>query len=129
MTFLLNPPLLCQYLSFRNDFFNRFLNRLCQYLSFVNTYFNRFSPVEKAGVAPHCLSRDSLASIPQYSHSIGIYWTLSSEEVNYTFCIIYASQMLWALSNCRTKNGIVQLWVFHQKYLYCNWMTIQVKTG
>ena len=37
-----------------------FLNWLCQYLSFLNIFFNRFCPVEKCGVTPHCLCRDSL---------------------------------------------------------------------
>ena len=38
-----------------------FLNSFCQYLSFRNIFFNRFCPVEKRGVTPHCLYHDSLA--------------------------------------------------------------------
>ena len=40
-----------------------FLNWLYQYLSFLNIFFNRFSPVEKCGVTPHGLYRDSLTLI------------------------------------------------------------------
>ena len=37
-----------------------FINSFCQCLSFRNIFFNRFCPVEKCGVTPHCLYRDSL---------------------------------------------------------------------
>ena len=37
-----------------------FLDSLYKYLSFLNVFFNRFYPVEKCGVTPHCLYRDSL---------------------------------------------------------------------
>ena len=41
----------------------RFLNWLCQCLSSLNIIFSRFCPVEKCGVAPHCLYGDSLTLI------------------------------------------------------------------
>ena len=41
------------------------LNRLCEYLPFLNIFFNRFCSVEKRGVAPHCLYRNSLTLICQ----------------------------------------------------------------
>ena len=37
-----------------------FLNWLCQYLSFLDIFFNRFYLVERCGVTPHLLYRDSL---------------------------------------------------------------------
>ena len=40
-----------------------FLNSLFQYLSFLNIFFNTFSPMEKRGVSPRYLCRDSLALI------------------------------------------------------------------
>ena len=36
------------------------LTFLNQYLSFLNILFNRFYPMEKCGIIPHCLHRDSL---------------------------------------------------------------------
>ena len=47
---------LCQYLPSLNIFFNS----SCHYLSFLKFFSNRFCRVEKSGVTPHCLYRDSL---------------------------------------------------------------------
>ena len=47
---------LCQYLSF----FNAFSNSFSQHLSCLSILFNIFCMVEKRGVTPHCLYRDSL---------------------------------------------------------------------
>ena len=37
-----------------------FLNWFYQYLSSLNIFLNRFCPVEKCGVTPDCLYRDSI---------------------------------------------------------------------
>lgn len=37
-----------------------FLNWFCQYLSSLNIFLNRFCPVEKSGVTPDGLYRDSI---------------------------------------------------------------------
>ena len=39
------------------------INWFCRYLSFLNIFFNRFCPLEKSGVTPRWLYRDSLTLI------------------------------------------------------------------
>ena len=49
-----------------NVFIKKLFKIECKYLSFLNIFFSRFCLVEKRGVTPHCLYRDSLTLIIQF---------------------------------------------------------------
>ena len=67
------------------DLSKSFSQLICQYLSVLNIFFNKFFTVEKCGVIPHCLYRDSV--------------TLISFTFEMTYLIRSLRYFTWARSN------------------------------
>ena len=81
----------CQYLPFLNIFFNSF----CQYLYFLSIFFKRICPVEKCGVNPHSLCRDSL-TLKQKTSTRVIQKKIKSSSKDY---VIATSFNFWPMRN------------------------------
>ena len=88
---------------------NELLNWLCQYLSFLNIFFNRFSLMEKCGITPHCLYRDSLTLKWKTKNKLQSWISILKQSVHGITILFFG--LFFKFSIKRNWNIILTFWI------------------